>query len=286
MNRRISLKVRGSGGETDAPTVQDFLGQLRDFFEILKGVEQAVAPDAKNAIDWRIVNASMNSPIRIEAEAFAREFGANIDHRVNVVVKSVAEGMRQVALGDHRPTFFTDAVLTNAESFFKRVTNGLSDTVIEYGDGELPFELDPAFARIAERKVGDLLNPSPKAYREFGSVEGFFKGVETDGFNRTLLWIKHRISGADVKCVIPSDPLRAKIASEQIREIWNKRRLLVTGAVYFKAIGKIDYIEAIDFRLLRQKHELPTLDEILDVTFTNGLQSEDYLRKLRNGEIH
>jgi len=286
MNRRITLRVRGSGGETDAPTVQDFLGQLRDFFEILKGVEQAVAPDAKSVIDWRIVNASMNSPIRIEAEAFPRDFGTNIDRRVSVVVKNVAEGMRQVSVSDYRPAFFTDAVLERAESFFERITNGISDTVIEYGEDEPPLEVNRDFAKIAERQVSSLLNPSPKAYRELGSVEGFFKGVERDGYNRPLLWIKHRISGADVKCIVASETLRTKIASEQIGEIWNQRRLLVTGIIHFKAIGKIDYVEANDFRLLRLRHELPSLDEILDENFTNGMRTEDYLRKLRNGEIH
>ncbi len=116
--KRITLRVKGSGGETDAPTVQDFIGQLHDFFGILKGVEEAIAPDGKSAIDWRIVNASVNSPIRIDAEAFPHQFGASIDPRVNVVVKSVAEGMRQIAISDYRPAFFTDCVLQRAEFFF------------------------------------------------------------------------------------------------------------------------------------------------------------------------
>lgn len=124
------------------------------------------------------------------------------------------------------------------------------------------------------------------AYRELGSVEGYFKAVERDGHNRPLVWIKDRITGADIKCIVADEELRARMASAQIGEVWNGRRLLVTGMVHFKALGKIDYVDADDFRLLKQRHELPSLDEILDETFTSGMRTEDYLEKLRNGEIH
>lgn len=280
------MRIQGSGGETDAPTVQDFLGQLRDFFDILKGVEEAVSADAKNVIEWRIVAASMNSPIRIEAEAFPREFGVNIDRRVHAVVKNAAEGLRQLSVSDHRPSNFTDAVLQRAECFFQRVANGLSHASVDYGEYAPVFEVNRDVAGAAEKRVAGLLNPAPKTYRELGSVEGYFKAVERDGYNRSLVWIRHRITGADVKCIVTDDELRSRMSSAQIGEVWSGRRLLVSGMVYFKALGKIDYVDAEDFRLLRQRHELPSLEEILDETFTNGMRTEDYLEKLRNGEIH
>jgi hypothetical protein len=34
-----------------SPTVEDLLDQVRDFFEILKGVEQAVAGDGSTAVE-------------------------------------------------------------------------------------------------------------------------------------------------------------------------------------------------------------------------------------------
>src|SRR5258708_4362289 len=103
MGKKVTLQIQGSGGETDAPTVEDFLGELRDFFDILKGVEEAVSSESKSVIEWRIVKASTNSPIRIEAEAFPREFGVNIDQRLSAVVRNAAEGLRQLSVSDHRP---------------------------------------------------------------------------------------------------------------------------------------------------------------------------------------
>jgi hypothetical protein len=51
MSRIVKLSVKARG-ETDSPRVDDFLDQVRDYFEILDGVEQALA-DGTNAIVWR-----------------------------------------------------------------------------------------------------------------------------------------------------------------------------------------------------------------------------------------
>jgi hypothetical protein len=68
MTRRIKVSIKARG-ESDFPTVDDFLDQVRDYFEILGGVEQALAEDGMNAIEWRIVGATTNSPIAL---AFVR----------------------------------------------------------------------------------------------------------------------------------------------------------------------------------------------------------------------
>jgi hypothetical protein len=62
MTRTIKLSIKARG-ESDSPRVDDFLNQVRDCFEILDGVEQAIAEDGTNALEWRIVGATTNSPI-------------------------------------------------------------------------------------------------------------------------------------------------------------------------------------------------------------------------------
>lgn len=70
MSNKVTLSVAGRGSDTDAPTVEDFLGQVRDYFDVLAQVEATLAEDGESAIEWRIVGASKNSPLSIEAEAF------------------------------------------------------------------------------------------------------------------------------------------------------------------------------------------------------------------------
>jgi hypothetical protein len=54
--------------------------------------------------------------------------------------------------------------------------------------------------------------------------------------------------------------------------------------LYYKRIGRLSYIEAIKMKFLRDRSELPTVEEIIDPDFTDGLRSEDYLARLRDGE--
>ena len=98
MPRKIKLVISGKGAETDAPAVEDVLDQLRDYHDILKEVEEAVAEDGKRAIDWRIVNASRNSPLSFEFEAFPHEFAVNIDRRAESVVSATAVGRMRCKL--------------------------------------------------------------------------------------------------------------------------------------------------------------------------------------------
>src|SRR5258706_16481107 len=112
--RTIKLSVKARG-EVDSPTVEDLLDQVRDYFEILKGVEQAISADGTNAIDWRIVSATTNSPIVFEAQAFAHDFATNIDQRAELVTRQTALGLIQLETRNERPAYFTDKVLTRAE---------------------------------------------------------------------------------------------------------------------------------------------------------------------------
>ena len=72
MSGKITIHIR-AGTEGGSTTVDDLLDQVRDYFEILGGVEETVAEDGARALEWRIVHAQTNSPIALEAVAFARD---------------------------------------------------------------------------------------------------------------------------------------------------------------------------------------------------------------------
>jgi len=54
--------------------------------------------------------------------------------------------------------------------------------------------------------------------------------------------------------------------------------------LHYKGLGNLKEVEAIRVRFLKDRSELPTVDDILDHDFTSGMRSEDYLAKLRNGD--
>jgi hypothetical protein len=282
MSKTIKMSIRARGA-TDSPTVDDLLDQIRDYFDILEGVEEAVSEDGRQAIEWRIVKATTNTPITIEAAAFPKDFGVNIDNRVAIVTRQTALGLDALRHGGQRPPFFTEKVLLRAERMFERVTNGLAETLIEYG-AELPvLDITPAVAKVAAANTRNVLTPKAKPYKELGSIEGYAQSIERDGFGRRILWIKHRLTGESVKCTV-SGEAEKELETHQIKDVWRYRRVQVYGMLHYKGLGDLRDVEAIRVRFLRDRNELPTVDDILDPNFTGGMKSEEYLAWLRDGD--
>jgi hypothetical protein len=53
----------------------------------------------------------------------------------------------------------------------------------------------------------------------------------------------------------------------------------------YRGLGLLSQIDAISVRFLRNRADLPTVDDIADETFTGGLSSEEYLERLRDGSL-
>ena len=282
MSNKVTLSVSGRGSDTDAPTVEDFLGQVRDYFDVLAQVEATLAEDGESAIEWRIIGASKSSPLSIEAEAFPRQFGVNVDRRSELVVENVAVGLRQLHQAAQRPAYFNNRALTAAQKIFDRVTNGLEMTRFEHGGGGRAIELTTSIARTSADHVREILAPNSRPYKELGSIEGYFRGIDRD-HGRPVFWIKHRLTGDEVKCFVSGQAER-EISIREIGEVWKNRRLQVRGTIHFKAAGRVSHIDSTEVRFLRDRNELPDIDDIADVDFTGGLKSEDYLTRLRDGE--
>lgn len=282
MSNKVTLSVSGRGSDTDAPTVEDFLGQVRDYFDVLAQVEATLAEDGESAIEWRIIGASKNSPLSIEAEAFPRQFGVNVDRRSELVVENVAAGLQQLQQAAQRPTFFNNRALIAAQKIFDRVTNGLEMTRFEHGEGRPAIELTTSTARTSADHVREVLAPKSRPYKELGSIEGHFRGIDRDR-GRPVFLIRHRLTGDEVKCFVSGEAER-EISVREIGEVWKNRRLQVRGTIHFKAAGRVSHIDATEVRFLRDRNELPDVDDIADLDFTGGLKSEEYLERLRDGE--
>lgn len=283
MSRKITLRIKARG-ESNSPTVDDLLDQIRDYFEILKGVEEAVAEDGTQKLEWRIVGATTNSPINLEAAAFAKEFAVNIDHRADIVTRRVAFGLRQLQSMGERPPYFTNRVLLRAEKFFERVTNGLEQTTVDHGPDLPTLDLTVAGARLAVSNTRSILSPQNRPYQEQGSIEGFTHSIDRDGWGRYLLFIHQRLTGERIKCVLSGEAI-TELETKRVADVWRARRVQVYGRLHFRALGQLTHADAIRVKFLRDRRDLPDVDDILDENFTGGLATEEFLTRLRNGSL-
>jgi hypothetical protein len=154
-------------------------------------------------------------------------------------------------------------------------------TRFEHGGGAV-IELTTSIARTSAGHVREVLAPKSRPYKELGSIEGYFRGIERDR-GRPVLLIRHRLTGDEVKCFVSGEAER-EIGIREIGEVWKNRRLQVQGTIHFKGAGRVSHIDATKVRFLRDRNELPDVDDIADVNFTGALTSEGYLERLRDGE--
>ena len=284
MSDPIRFTIRAQNAETDAPTVEDLLAQIGDWNSILRGVEEAIAEDGASEIEWRVTGANKNSPLAFEFTAFPRRHGMNIERRTKQVKEGISAGLSVLRSKPERPSYFTEPVLEKAERLFERVTNGLSLTKIEFGDDLPSIEITPSEAKLAAKNILAVRKPKEKPYREIGSLEGALQRVERDGYGRPLLYVKLRVSGETVKCIARGSA-QSEVEHHEIADIWKNKRVRVFGTIYYKALGQITQVESDAVQFLRPREELPGANDIIDENFTGGLKSEEYLERLRNGNL-
>jgi hypothetical protein len=208
----------------------------------------------------------------------------NIERRTRQVKEQISTGLSALRSKPERPSYFTEPVLEKAERLFERVTNGLSLTKIEFGDDLPTIEITPPQAKLAARNITAVRKPKEKPYREIGSLEGALQRVERDGYGRPLLDVKLRVSGETVKCIARGSA-QSEVERHEIADIWKNKRVRVFGTIYYKALGQIIQIESDAVQFLRPRDELPRANDIIDENFTGGLKSEEYLERLRNGNL-
>jgi hypothetical protein len=200
------------------------------------------------------------------------------------VLTETAAGLAGLQSRAERPRYFTNPVMRKAHRVFQRVTDSLSLSEVDFGTALPSVRLTPTVARNAARNVNQILTPPDKPYKEIGAVEGYLNGAELDGFGRRVLHLIERISGDPVKCLVQPEALPG-LEMRELRDVWRYRRAEVYGRIHFRALGKIEQIEAQRVRFLRQRADLPQIDDIIDPDFTGGMKTEEYLDRLRDGTL-
>jgi hypothetical protein len=276
----IKFRIRGDRAEGH-PTVDDFLEQLRDLIGIIEAVEKAM-PDGDNAIEWRVTQATTNSPVAIEATPFPKHAGVNIDARVFAVKTAAARGLFSLVHDTDRPPYFNQAIVGKAKKIADRVTNGLNETVIDWGGAAEKFTLTPQIASVMSANAEVILKPKTRPYTERGTLEGYHDGLSPGTQGKHELFVRNRRTGERVKCILTREAFE-DIRHREIEEVLEGRRLQVRGTLHYKAPHQLDRVTAEHVRVMPREDELPSLDEIIDRDFTGGLSTEDYLEWVRGG---
>ena len=279
----LRIDITGSDPDSDAPSVDDLVGQLSNVLDLLREVERAVAlPGEQDELVWRVVNATRKSPLAVEIAAYPKRFGTNITRREKAVRETTSRGLAQLRNTGERPTYFSDVALKKAEGLFERVLQGLGETRLEFSGGLPQLDITRAVAAAATENMLRAAKPADKPYRELGSIEGFLSKIEKDGWGRPILWFRARITDDTVKCVLKSRALQ-EVRRLTAGSVIDGERALITGVLYYKGIGRLASVDAEDLYIYAADQAVK-LSDIVDPNFTGGVRSEDYLEELRRAE--
>jgi hypothetical protein len=273
MADRMTVVIQGR----DGITVEDAMRQVLDTFDLVSRAD----PDSINSIKWDLVSATTNSPLTIVAEAKPVHRGTDVRR---IAARQKAQFRRcvlELREGRVPSAWNSTEDRKKAKSWLRRTKDSVKATIVETDDEDAAIEVTALDAVAAENALE--LPPYPTKFKDqLGSIEGFLTSVETH-YHKPAIRVRDRKSGASVLCIVPEE-FRAKIASAAgLEDIWRERRVFVRGTLHYGATGKIDKITANVINTIEPREV--QVSDIHDPNFSDGLPAEDYIDKVRDGDI-
>lgn len=277
---KVSITVEPSAEHPDVLDVKDAMQQVLDFFELLS------ADDDKVRYIWNLTFAGTNSPFRADAEAVSLDPTISVSAVALSRVMEASEFLDEVSQG-RLPTRTLGKRRTDAaRKIMRRNTNGVGRTIAAFERRAAPLTVTPAIAARAlavfdavEAETFDLF-PAQRKRVEIGSVEGTLVDVGTD-YNQPAIHIKERTSGKTITCRV--DQMDDIAKSADFVDVWKHRRVIVRGKIFYDASGSIARVHARSIQRVTPREM--TLRDIEDKDFTEGLNTSEYINRLREGDL-
>ena len=234
-------------------------------------------------VEWKLISASTNSPLQVEAEAISFEPSVDVTVVARAQKQHFAKNLREIARGElpSDPAFKTNV----ARRFLSRNLNGVGTTDIDLDVGGEPILVTPRVAEVALKtleKRHDALFDIVSTRDEIGSVEGTLSDVGTY-YNLPAVKIIGTRNKQEVWCRL-SGPLQEEFQDKATyKDVWQHRRVIVSGRIKYDKGGDILYVVANDIRRIDFRDV--SLEAIKDPAFTGGLPIGEYLDRFKDDVV-
>lgn len=283
MSKSLSFTVHPDRSQAEYLTVSDALRQVLDLVEVLEKAE-SFGGTAKRIV-WRLTEAHTNSPpFTVSAEAFSVDPQVSILFEASRVTDLLQSGLRQL-LGGELVDWIDQDVARPLKRIMQRSLNGIGLTQIDVPGAE-PLDIDPSAARLAVSTLDQLAEAAEQpvldqARTEHGAVEVEISGISR-WHNRPALQAVERLSRSEVACVL-TDELERQLGTHRWDEVWEGRRLMVSGALHYAHDGALKRVQA---ELVEDMSSTDvTLDDLADVDVLQGLSVGEHLRRMRDDDL-
>lgn len=232
----LSLKLSG-----DRIAAERFVKSVSSFFALINEVSDAVAGH-RDAVQWTV--SARPGSIVIEFNPQPTKVDAAV---APTSIQAIRDGFSLLAKKPERPRYWSDAALKRA----KELADIIDPT--EGALGSLRIDGAPQGTEIT-RKVGEHVNTLIGAeLRALGSIEGRLRTVSEGGGLHFV--VQDAVTHNQVRCYVKDEDIERILAAF-------RRRVVVYGEILYRQDRQPASITVERFRVLRDKSELPTADEV------------------------
>lgn len=274
---RVTITVESNIGEDGPLTVADALEQFKDAIDLLTAAISQESGGEK--IRWRLEGLSKASPATLTAEAYSDDPEVVAGPLVHRGKQRFSRDMTALREGGEVSPWLRQKSSV-AKQFLRRNLNGIGKTAIVLEDDAPQTVLVERSARASLKSferaeaADEMVD---KSHSEFGVVDAHVGRTDTY-YGKPALYIKDRLSGSLVPCVL-SDELAAKEGpSHSWTDAWTGKRIRVKGRIYYDKDGNISRVSAVDMEDVLPREV--NLKELREIDLLGGKSPVEHLDEL------
>jgi len=272
-----SLRVQIESGARDV-NAEAFLKVLSTTLDALKELDKHSSRFGGESIEWVIANVGKNSPV------FAEISGGGLpqDNVVAApqVIGDFVSGLAHLEENATCPQHFNERSLDLAADLMRSFSKGV--TGIAFAANGTNASVSPRLAQNAKRakRVLELDRGAfGPTYIEHGTIEGRLRQLESLAGSKDKVVIEDDLTGDKISCYF-----RGADTETKAREAW-KQRVSVSGEITVdRKSGVPRQVDIESIVILRARADLPQMEDLYGLDITQGIDSVDYIRGLRDAE--
>lgn len=268
----ITIFLEGTAGEVDA---EAFVAILSDTIRSLKQINGAVSDFGAANISWRITSAGMSSPLF--ATLRGQQESMDESPYVDRVVGAFVNGVNSLEAADGCPEYFSKESLRLMNAMTRTFARGVKR--IEFRTNGTTAAVTKKTAENAIKAIRKLEHEEAKRagrYTEHGTIEGHLTDLSELSENDKLVIID-ALTNHKTVCYF-----RGKGLEMSAREAW-KKRVAITGEITVdRPTGLALEVRVEEIRIIRDRDELPQIEDLYGFDITGGVEPSEYVRGLRD----
>jgi hypothetical protein len=260
------------GDKAKVVDAETFIDVFQNIIAALKSIDKTLSTYGTETIQWQIIDAGSNSPIF--ATISGKVQSANNGYGKKVIDTFVT-GLEQLSRSKSCPPHFNKDSLQFVQNIVTKAKQ----------HGLQPKFSTPIHKVKVARNVARNANWAMKTlaihksrYTEYGTFEGYLRELNV-ARNRDKLVIVDALTEHAIPCYFKQLELE-----DDVRKAW-KRRVIVTGEITVDNETKQPIKIVIDeIKILRDRENLPQIEDLQGIDITSGIEPSEYIRGLRDVE--